>query len=274
MDDADFDMIRELAEAARHTSGDVAEGPATRMDALAAARRRCSACEGLVNPAQLLGGKLDSDQLGPWSLWQGKVDAEVVVVGQDWGDVASFTRNEGFEEPNNPTNRRLVELLALAGVVVEPPKKLGRAGTAFFTNAILCLKEGGLQGEVRPDWFRACGARFLRPAIEIIAPRAVVALGTHATAALCQAFGLRAPRKFADAVDHDGGVPLPNGSTLFPRYHCGARSTNMNRSREQQDEDWRRLGRGLAAARDRDADPLRPSAAPVPSPLGTPTQDS
>lgn len=246
MDDADFDMIRELTEAARHAPVDDPQHRASRMDALAAGRRACAACEGLVNPAQLLGGKLDSGQLGPWSLWQGKVDAEVVVVGQDWGDVASFTRNEGFEEPNNPTNRRLVELLALAGVVVEQPTRLGRAGTAFFTNAILCLKEGGLQGEVRPEWFRTCGARFLRPAIEIIAPRAVVALGTHATAAVCHAFGLRAPRKFADAVDGEDGVPLPNGSTLFPRYHCGARSTNMNRSRETQDEDWRRLGKWLA----------------------------
>ena len=50
----------------------------------------------------------------------------------------------------------------------------------------------------------------------------------------------------AELVDGEHGVTLPNGSTLFPRYHCGARSTNMNRSRDKQDEDWRRVGKWLA----------------------------
>ena len=218
------------------------------MTALATARRECQACIGLVNPARVLDGRFDSEQLGPWTLWQGSLSAEVVVVGQDWGDVASFTNNEGFEEPGNPTNRRLVELLALAGVHVAQPAKLGRAGTAFFTNAILCLKEGGLQGDVRTEWFRACGARFLRPTIELVAPRAVVTLGTHATDALCVAFGLRPPSRFREAVEGDG-LALPNGSTLFPRYHCGPRSTNMNRNRQHQDDDWRRLGTWLTSTR-------------------------
>lgn len=215
------------------------------MDSLASARARCRACVELTNPAAIAGGSLDSSELGPWTLWQGRLDAEVVVVGQDWGDVASFTRNAGFEEPGNPTNRRLIELLALAGVTVAPPAKLGRNGTAFFTNAIQCLKRGGLQARVHEGWFRECGKRFLRPAIEIVAPVAVVALGTHPTYAICDAFAMPRPTRFAAAVSEADGIALPNGSHLFPRYHCGARSTNMNRSRALQDDDWRRLGAWL-----------------------------
>jgi uracil-DNA glycosylase len=225
------------------------EARSVSMDALVRKRKACRECVGLTNPSCVTDGALDSAELGPWTLWQGRLDAEVVVVGQDWGDVASFTKNAGFEEPGNPTNRRLVELLALAGVGVEPPTKLGRAGTAFLTNAILCLKRGGLQAAVRVEWFNACGARFLRPSIEIVRPLVVVALGTHATTAVCDAFAVSRPRSFRAAVDSPDGIALPGGTVLFPRYHCGARSTNMNRSRAEQDEDWRRLGTWLASHR-------------------------
>ena len=129
------------------------------------------------------------------------------------------------------------------------PTKLGRAGTAFFTNAILCLKTGGLQGRVEPRWFESCGVRFLRRTIDTVSPRAVVGLGVHATTAICGAYEIKPPRRFAVAVA-DVGIALPGGPTLFPRYHCGARSTNMNRSREKQDEDWRRIGSWLAKLRD------------------------
>lgn len=229
------------------------EARSVSMDALVHERKACRECAGLTNPSCVSDGALDSAELGPWTLWQGRLDAEVVLVGQDWGDVASFTKNAGFEEPGNPTNRRLVELLALAGVSVEPPAKLGRAGTVFLTNAILCLKGGGLQAAVRAEWFRVCGARFLRPSIEIVQPRAIVALGTHATSAVCDAFAVPRQRSFRAAVDSPSGIALPDGAVLFPRYHCGARSTNMNRKAEQQDEDWRRLGAWLASRRSRSA---------------------
>ena len=219
------------------------------MDTLVRERKACRLCPGLTNPSCVREGALDSDQLGPWTLWQGRIDAEILVVGQDWGDVASFERNLGFEEPGNPTNQRLIELLSLAGVEVTVPTKLGRAGTAFFTNAILCLKTGGLQGRVEPRWFESCGVRFLRRTIDTVSPRAVVGLGVHATTAICGAYEIKPPRRFAVAVA-DVGIALPGGPTLFPRYHCGARSTNMNRSREKQDEDWRRIGSWLAKLRD------------------------
>lgn len=242
-------LVRDREPMTPPDRGDDREQRGLRMDSLVSARARCRACAELSNPAEIAGGSLDSSELGPWTLWQGRLDADVLVVGQDWGDVASFTKNGGFEEPGNPTNRRLVELLALAGVTVAPPARLGRAGSAFFTNAILCMKRGGLQAAVRPAWFRECGARFLGPTIELVTPLAVVALGTHATSAVCDAFAVRRPARFADAVEAPAGIPLPDGSHLFPRYHCGVRSTNMNRSRELQDDDWRRLGTWLAARR-------------------------
>ena len=39
-----------------------------------------------------------SAQIGPWSLWQGNLDAEIMVIGQDWGDKNYFTKNKGHDQ--------------------------------------------------------------------------------------------------------------------------------------------------------------------------------
>ena len=138
-------------------------------------RKACSWCRGLTNPSQCESGKFDSGQIGPWTLWQGNLHAEVLVVGQDWGDT-----------PSNPTNKTLRHLMSVAGLRIDAPSAANSgAGIAFFTNAILCLKHGGMQAAVDPVWFANCGKLFLRPTIELIAPNAVVTLGVRAYRAVC-----------------------------------------------------------------------------------------
>jgi hypothetical protein len=59
-------------------------------DALVAARKVYYVCEsrGLTNPATM--PDFDSDRIGPYSRWQGKLDAELMVVAQDFADVDTF----------------------------------------------------------------------------------------------------------------------------------------------------------------------------------------
>lgn len=212
--------------------------------ALVCARKRCRCCDGLRNPAGSGLEQFDSDEIGPWTLWQGALDAELMVVGQDWGDVAYFESHSGRDEARNPTNRRLRELLAEAGSpVAEVGAGTGR-GTIFLTNAILCLKSGGLGGPVRSAWFAECGPRFLRPQVELVRPRAVVALGERAYRAVCRAFGIRA-EPFRGAVESGGRVELLPGVRLFPVYHCSPRVLAGTRRWAEQLIDWRRVGAAL-----------------------------
>jgi hypothetical protein len=81
-----------------------------------------------------------------------------MIVGQDWGDVRYFTKNLGLEAPRNPTNETLRELISLLGIEVGPPEDRRRSGVAFFTNAVLCLKDGGLQADVQSAWFANCSS--------------------------------------------------------------------------------------------------------------------
>lgn len=202
--------------------------------------RRCAPLD-LTNPSTL---QFDSDEIGPWTLWQGNLDADLLVVGQDWGDVEFFLKHAGTEVGvPNPTNKALQRLLASAGVAISPPRVDPRAGPAFFTNAILCLKRNGLQAKVPDACFQNC-ASFLRRQIDIVSPTVVVALGYKAYRAVCRAFELGALPTLRDAVEREVSEELPNGAKLVAVYHCGNRGTRA-RSFEQQTKDWQRVRRAL-----------------------------
>jgi hypothetical protein len=106
---------------------------------LVTARKACHLCSGLTNPADVEGGRFDSEHIGAWSLWQGNLDASIMVVGQDWGDTTYFGRHKGREGPRNPTNLALVELVGIAGISIGDFGSAVGQDVAFFTNAILCL---------------------------------------------------------------------------------------------------------------------------------------
>jgi hypothetical protein len=110
---------------------------------LVLARKACDICVGLANPARCAGGWFDSSEIGPWTRWQGNLDAQVMVIAQDWGDVAGFQKQSGVDSDNSETNRVLRELLAIIGFDIAFPSCSTGRGQLFFSNAILCLKQGG-----------------------------------------------------------------------------------------------------------------------------------
>jgi len=210
---------------------------------LVARRKACRACAELTNPATVDNGAFDSDHVGPWSRWQGNLSASLMVVGQDWGDTRYFRRFRGLDDDKNPTNRTLMQLLQGIGIVIGPPSSAGSNDLVFFTNAVLCLKEGGLQGPVRAAWFQNC-APFLRRQVEIIAPRVVATLGEQALRAVRHAFQLP-PRSLASSVADSEGEILGGNTRLLAVYHCGVRVLNSHRALDAQIQDWARIGNAL-----------------------------
>lgn len=213
-------------------------------------RKACMACQGLTNPSVYCGGRYDSNEIGPWSLWQANLRATVMIVGQDWGDVAAFERQEGRDLPNSATNATLIDLLHGIGVETAGPEAgRGPDGTVFLTNAVLCLKKGGCQAAVLDEWFANCGQRFLRPLIELVQPKVVICLGERAYHAVEKLYELPR-RQFRDAVSAAEGFPLSEGMRLFAVYHCGRRIQNTHRNLEQQKTDWKRVASWLDRIKD------------------------
>jgi len=221
--------------------------------ALVRTRKACHECAGLINPAVCCGGVHDSLHVGPWTLWQGNLQADLVAVGQDWGDTRYYIENRGRDKPCNQTNDALRTLLrtllqSIGREIPAPKTSDAGGGTVFFTNAILCLKNGGMQAKVMPEWFVNCSTRFLRPTIDLIAPRVVVTLGELAYRAVASAYGV-STIPFRKAVDCPEGFPVGDGIICVPVYHCGARVLNTHRRMEKQVRDWERVKRALEPRR-------------------------
>lgn len=216
-------------------------------------RKACRRCQslGLTNPAAYKGGCYDSEQIGPWSLWQGNLNAPLMVVGQDWGGTDYFLKNRGCDKSGNSTDLNLIELIEVAGFSIKDVYLSEGQNVLFFTNAILCLKDGNLQAEVQKDWFSNC-ALFLRKQIEIVNPLSVVGLGEDAYRTVLSCYNLKACA-FRAEVEAENGRALPNGIRVFGVYHCGNKSINMNRPMEAQRKDWLRIRRFL----EKKATPLR-----------------
>lgn len=214
---------------------------------LVQSRKICRLCKGLINPAEYNNGIFDGDQIGPWSRWQDNLNTQLMIIGQDWGDTGYFRRYRGRDTDNNPSNTTIRELLASIEIPIPPPSASDRGmRSIFLTNAILCLKEGGLGAEVKREWFNNCGHHYLKPLIEIISPKVVVSLGKYAYEAICQLYCL--PKmSFRDAVDRQEGTPLSKNVIYFPVYHCSPRVLHTHRKLAQQKSDWQRIKMAIQA---------------------------
>jgi uracil-DNA glycosylase family 4 len=207
---------------------------------LAAARRECRLCEplGLTNPSVPVGGRYDAaGHIGAWTRWQGNLDAEVMVIGQDWGGIEYFIDRQGLEQDNNPTNKMLCALLSSVGIRIELPRQ-SQHHTLFFTNSILCLRPGRLTGPVKARWFKNCSETFLRQQIELVDPRVIVTPGYMAYQSVLRAYDIPRRRRMRDAVKDT--VYLPKGNCLVPVYHPGKNGTR-SRSIDDQKMDWQRV---------------------------------
>ena len=214
-------------------------------------RKPCKECNGLVNPHDCK-AEYDSSHIGPWSRWQGNLDAKLMVVGQDWGTPKYFLDWKGFDNPKNDTCVNLMTLLSSVGINIPKPSNVEQDGEIFLTNAILCLKPGNLQDPVEDAWFQNCGKRFLKPLIQTVKPKVLVALGEKAHITISEAWDIPYVRPktygiLVERVGKSGGIKLPNGVLLFPVYHCGTKVINTGtRPLAKQLTDWKPIERALA----------------------------
>ena len=210
-------------------------------------RTKCDLCAqlGLTNPANVQDGKFDGPDIGPWTRWNGNLNAKVLVVGQEWGDVNSLVRQKGLDNAS-ATNAMLRRLLESIGMTVAVAPERARRSAVFLTNAALCLKTGGTQAAVQKQWFNNCAFQFLERQVRLVSPSVVVTLGERAYMAIRLAFSL--PKvSFRRAANRGLAIPLFGRTNLVPVYHCGRRVLNGPRPEDQQFEDWKLVKEALAA---------------------------
>jgi uracil-DNA glycosylase len=229
-------------------------------EALVAARKACRVCVER-NPGRIRScGEFDFDPdvVSHWEQWLGNRKPKLLVVGQDFGNVAYFLRHRGRDEPGNQTNANLRCLLAAAGIAVTLAPARDAAAPVFMTNSILCVKEGKIASPILSSWVRACTERHLVPLLRHLRPPAVVGMGSSGWQAVRQAFALHdAPARISNAVG--GGWIAADGIRVFAVVHCGPLGLT-NRPWPQQFADWQRIGAALGTSESRACGKATPGA--------------
>jgi DNA polymerase len=215
-------------------------------------RKHCELCPQrhgckVRNPAHINHAQHDSDEIGPYSRWQGNLNSELMVVAQDFADVDSFCDYEGWPGGDVHTNRTLVDLVSHAGITIKLPENWIPDDRLFFTNAVLCMKQGRRQTPIPHVCVKQCAQAFLRELILIVDPKVVVTLGRPAMRAVHWAFGMPAPTRLSAEVGRV--IPLTPAINLVPLYHPSPSVINISRDMEEQRADWKRLGEFLFAQR-------------------------
>lgn len=196
--------------------------------------------EGLQNPSEIEGG-FDCNHIGAWSKWQGNLDADILVIGQDWGDVNYFIKNGGVDKDDNPTNQNLQKLFSEIGINIGLPSK-PIPQPVFFTNAILGIKgnieQNQMSKPVKNQWIKHSNDNFTKELIGIIQPKFIITLGAKPLYAMQLMYSEIPKEKLSDLIDKNP-LKLNNGILFFPFYHCGGLGL-ANRKFEFQRIDWQK----------------------------------
>lgn len=200
--------------------------------------------EGLKNPSEVENGIYDKEtHIGPWCRWQSNLDADIMLIGQDWGTVKYYIETKGEHKDNTPTNTSLRILFNEIGIDIGTPSKPNNKAPCFFTNVILGLKEGEeMAGNIKYSWVKENAIEFLKPNIEIIRPKIIITLGKRAYDAIAYIYKLK--HESMKKLVTENPVKLNNGILIFAMYHCGGLGL-ANRNIELQKKDWKLIKKYL-----------------------------
>lgn len=197
----------------------------------------------LLNPHEI--ENFDFEVINPWELWQGNLDAELMLIGQDFADSESLKNNlqdDWRKEKSSATNYALINFFKILGYAIP---EISYDGTGdlplFFTNAILGIKQSDVQHMSKPVkdlWIRE-SREYLRELIDIVQPKHIIVMGKTAYKAICGLYGIKPIASTKDAIETKIG--LPDGKNLFVVQHCSPLG-RVGRSLELQNDDWKRIG--------------------------------
>jgi hypothetical protein len=195
----------------------------------------------LLNPFSIEHNKsplISQDHLNPWAHWHGNLNAEIVLIGQDWGDTKFFIENGGKDPDGNPTNESLRTLFLQLGIDIGTPNSPTDV-PLYFTNAVLGIKKGEMATAVKVKWYASTKDEYLKPLIdEIIQPKIIITMGSVAFDVARRMYSLE-KMNFTGAIVK-GVFDLPNDKLLFPVAHCSGLG-KRNRGFEAQIGDWQKI---------------------------------
>ena len=186
---------------------------------------------------------IEHDQhLNGWAYWHGDLNAEILLIGQDFGDYAYYFAYDGLDDLKNGTNLNLTCLFRELGIRLGLSDDPNEEAKLHFTNAFLGVKRRGMAAPIKRSWYSGTAKKFIKPLIELVEPKIIIAMGAKAYDVISIIYSLEI-KPLKDLVDSNP-ILLPDGKKLFVVYHCSGLGI-ANRAFNTQREDWRKIAKGL-----------------------------
>ncbi len=183
-------------------------------------------------------GAYECDHVSPYTKTAGNVDADVMVMLQDWSSDESLrgpldpgAQSLGYT-PTLPTNARLEQLLTITfGLCLSE---------VYGTNLFPFVKAGRMSSHIPKRDLIKAAEQFALPQVETVSPCVVICLGLVTFDALRIAHGLPSAGKMPRAIDS----PFDIGTArVWCQAHTGAMG-QMNRNTggvDRVSQDWLRM---------------------------------
>ena len=194
----------------------------------------------ILNPASM---NISYDEhLNAWAYWQGNLNAEILLIGQDFGDYDYYLKNNGKDEPANATNINLASLFRELRIELGTSDEPNIDTKLYFTNAVLGVKNGGMSAPIKKSWYVDTAKLFIKPLIQLIEPKIIIVMGSKAYDVASIIYSLES--KPMKELINSNPILLGDNMKLFVVYHCSSLGI-ANRNFEKQLDDWREIRQHL-----------------------------
>ncbi|MET4290103.1 uracil-DNA glycosylase [Bradyrhizobium sp. LB8.2] len=138
------------------------------------------------------GGSWDFDFVVPWTKSACNLDADLMIIGQDWASQGYLRRNDGAkkradramtgQDAHLATNQNLKRLLA---------SHFGLCfSQTYATNVLVFIKPGGRSSKVPMKDLYRCAVTYTLPQLDTVKPRMALCLGAMTFDSVRSALGL------------------------------------------------------------------------------------
>jgi hypothetical protein len=191
-------------------------------------------------------GFYECDYVSPWTISACNVDAEVMLIGQDWLSSDVLEQEPDEERRTLGQDQWRDTNVNLRGVFL--PQIGLQFGQTYATNVFSFIKRGDVSARIRRSDLEKCASTYTLREIEIVSPRMAICLGRATFEAVRRAVGL-APIEWIEAWVPGPHTPfgsveiygVPHPAARYPVY----RGTKLEGEEAVVVHIWRRLGKHL-----------------------------
>ena len=192
-----------------------------------------------------------------WNLWNGSLNADIMVIGQDFGqrgEPKAFVEAWRSGTYKNATDVALRHLIQNAFKIDVDKDN----DALFFTNMANCYRKQKTTGRIHSGWLPICAYKYMARLIRIVRPKIIIVLGQLAFESLFCMDDLKVDcinpdhvtaETLAERMKYSYQIAIGKAFIrVFPVFHPGANS-KRNRSLAEQEKDWMQIAEYYDAIR-------------------------